>query len=420
MDDLTVQATSPNGIVVNYTATATDAQGRPLTPVCTPPSGSVFPVGQTLVTCTATDQAGNVGRDTALINVGGLSTVAATRIWVASLTFSGVTATVTAQVDLSVHVQKPCQAQVMDRGPAWSPDGGSLVFAGSGVLCVVDPAGRNPRTPVVPPPTRPGTAADPAWSPDGLKIAYAWFEGESPFGRDTVWTVPAGGGAPTPVVDTPGDAFQPAFQPLPPNGLTLTASAAPRPSFVGSAPIQVTFTARNAGRQPARQVWLGVDVPLLAGRQPTSIGTLAPGATFTLTLPVAPTQAVNGTATGKLTGVVGESSPATVGAQAPVEVIQPVLRVDPGVGPPGFVPLVSGTGFPPGATVTVSWSLGISAPTKVTVAADGTFRTQLLVFHHDPIGPRLVTATGTGFGQVTAAFTVVPANQDPAKFVERR
>jgi environmental stress-induced protein Ves len=59
--DQTVQATGPNGAVVEYTATATgyggdDHNGRPLAPVhCTPPSGSTFPLGETTVTCTATD-----------------------------------------------------------------------------------------------------------------------------------------------------------------------------------------------------------------------------------------------------------------------------------------------------------------------------------------------------------------------------
>jgi len=37
---------------------AIDAVG-PVTVACNPPSGSVFPIGTTIVTCTATDQAGN-------------------------------------------------------------------------------------------------------------------------------------------------------------------------------------------------------------------------------------------------------------------------------------------------------------------------------------------------------------------------
>lgn len=57
--DLTVPASGPDGAVVSYPVTATDGLGGTVTTVCTPASGSTFPVGTTPVTCTATDQAGN-------------------------------------------------------------------------------------------------------------------------------------------------------------------------------------------------------------------------------------------------------------------------------------------------------------------------------------------------------------------------
>jgi hypothetical protein len=48
------------GAVVNYAApTASDNCDMSLTIVCSPPSGSFFPVGTTTVTCTATDDASN-------------------------------------------------------------------------------------------------------------------------------------------------------------------------------------------------------------------------------------------------------------------------------------------------------------------------------------------------------------------------
>src|SRR6185503_12459916 len=50
--NITREATSPSGAVVTFTATATDAQDGPRTPVCTPPSGSTFPIATTTVTCT--------------------------------------------------------------------------------------------------------------------------------------------------------------------------------------------------------------------------------------------------------------------------------------------------------------------------------------------------------------------------------
>lgn len=58
--DITVDATGPKGAVVTYTAPAVTDQANPASPpaaVCTPPSGSTFPIGTTKVTCTATDPA---------------------------------------------------------------------------------------------------------------------------------------------------------------------------------------------------------------------------------------------------------------------------------------------------------------------------------------------------------------------------
>jgi von Willebrand factor type A domain/HYR domain len=69
VNDQTVEATSPAGAVINYPATAVDNVDGPLTPTCNPPPGSVFPIGSTLVTCSATDAAGNTGTDTAIMTV---------------------------------------------------------------------------------------------------------------------------------------------------------------------------------------------------------------------------------------------------------------------------------------------------------------------------------------------------------------
>lgn len=55
----TLAATDAAGAIVNFTATAVDAVTGPVPVDCTPLSGSMFPIGVTLVTCTATDGAGN-------------------------------------------------------------------------------------------------------------------------------------------------------------------------------------------------------------------------------------------------------------------------------------------------------------------------------------------------------------------------
>lgn len=53
-DNINVEATSPNGAVVTFNATATEGA----TVSCTWQSGATFPIGTTVVTCTATNAAG--------------------------------------------------------------------------------------------------------------------------------------------------------------------------------------------------------------------------------------------------------------------------------------------------------------------------------------------------------------------------
>lgn len=57
--NVTVDATSPAGAIVTYTASATDSVSGALTVTCTPPSGNMFPIGASTVNCTASDGAGN-------------------------------------------------------------------------------------------------------------------------------------------------------------------------------------------------------------------------------------------------------------------------------------------------------------------------------------------------------------------------
>ena len=65
----TVEATSPDGAEVSFEATADDARDPDPTVTCDPASGSLFPVGETTVTCTATDAAGNSSSATFRVTV---------------------------------------------------------------------------------------------------------------------------------------------------------------------------------------------------------------------------------------------------------------------------------------------------------------------------------------------------------------
>ena len=67
--DFSVEATSAAGATVTFTATANDVVSGSLTPTCSPASGSTFQLGPTLVTCSATDAAGNTGSNSFTVTV---------------------------------------------------------------------------------------------------------------------------------------------------------------------------------------------------------------------------------------------------------------------------------------------------------------------------------------------------------------
>jgi hypothetical protein len=58
-EDITTEATSAGGATVTFEVSATDNVDGSITPVCDTPSGSTFPIGTTIVTCTATDSSNN-------------------------------------------------------------------------------------------------------------------------------------------------------------------------------------------------------------------------------------------------------------------------------------------------------------------------------------------------------------------------
>lgn len=62
--DLVLSASDTNGAIANFQVTATDNCAGPVTLTISPPSGSVFPVGTTVVNCVATDACGNVSQCT--------------------------------------------------------------------------------------------------------------------------------------------------------------------------------------------------------------------------------------------------------------------------------------------------------------------------------------------------------------------
>ena len=68
--DISTETNSTTGVIVTYTSpTTTDAVDGAGIASCTPASGALFPVGDTTVTCTATDDHGNTSTSTFIVHV---------------------------------------------------------------------------------------------------------------------------------------------------------------------------------------------------------------------------------------------------------------------------------------------------------------------------------------------------------------
>jgi len=100
--NLTTGASSAAGSTFNYVASATDAVDGSVPVVCTPPSGSFFSFGTTVVSCSARDAAGNTRTRTfsvtitdtfpPVLNLPANLVVPATSASGANVTYSGVSA----------------------------------------------------------------------------------------------------------------------------------------------------------------------------------------------------------------------------------------------------------------------------------------------------------------------------------------
>lgn len=71
--DQTVDATSPTGAVVSFSAGGTDDVQGQIAATCTPSSGSTFAIGTTTVNCSTTDAAGNTTAGSFTVTVKGAS-----------------------------------------------------------------------------------------------------------------------------------------------------------------------------------------------------------------------------------------------------------------------------------------------------------------------------------------------------------
>jgi Tol biopolymer transport system component len=115
---------------------------------------------------------------------------------------------------LEIYTMNPDGSEVrrltftrFNRFPAWSPDGGRIVFSCTySAACVMNADGSDYHQIAQPP----GGFLLPSWSPDGRKIAY---ESIGSGGAWDIWTMDADGSDQVDVTASPGDDFNPAWSP---------------------------------------------------------------------------------------------------------------------------------------------------------------------------------------------------------------
>jgi Tol biopolymer transport system component len=328
-----------------------------------------------------------------------------------------------------------------DADPAFSPDGGTLAFTSynAQALCLVSVDGTNGRaiqiTNLVVPDGATVHPYNPAFAPDGVLLALELDVVVNEVDTPSIVAVPIPA---APAFQTTQElwvdnATGPAFDPIS-GPVSLTVTAKPTPGYVGGDAVVVTYTLKNRTnatlRGPTLTATLPAVLPVLAQSPATctpggcALADLAPGDAATVRFTLNPTTAVSALATGRATFNDLTGRPTTIVGQAPVVVLQPVIKLDPMIGPPGIVTVVTGRSFPPAAKATLRWTFGISAPSQVTVRADGTFTGQMLVLRNDPLGQRNLVAhrvSGAKFADVMSLrpFLVVPGGPEPPKFFGR-
>ena len=108
--DITVDATEPDGAIVEFQSFASDLVDADVAVTCLPlASGSVFPVGDTLVTCTATDDSGNSSDGSFTVTV-----------------LSSNQPPVAAAQDVTLSADAGCQATASVDDGSFDPDGDAI------------------------------------------------------------------------------------------------------------------------------------------------------------------------------------------------------------------------------------------------------------------------------------------------------
>jgi hypothetical protein len=184
------------------------------------------------------------------------------------------------------------------------------------------------------------------------------------------------------------------------------------------------ITVVGTGFQPRNAVAITFEPP--AGGKP--IAAALPAADTTFRVPFSVPSLPNGlyvvVATQTYVAAALAIPPLILRAEFTIPCVKGSIKLIPRVGPPGTVVTVIGTGFPVGAIVTMSWNRGVTFKlASITIDASQGFQVKLLIYPHDELGKRRLSAgpdlsnpNAIIFNIATADFLVVPGSQQPRDF----
>lgn len=228
---------------------------------------------------------------------------------------------------------------------------------------------------------------------------------------------------------------QPGNPPVTKADLVVTVRMDPI-AYVGGRDSNARITVRNNGVRTAQDVRLHVSAPgrLDAGATPScaaggtcSLGTLVAGAhrTFAVTLHpqrLRPAHSYTSVVVARASTTTSETTLRNNRDSDSVRVKQPLLRLLPPIGAPGFVTLAFAQNLPPHVPVTMAWKTGITSDDgPYRVDTDGTVEASVLVVRRDQLGVRKLVLRGPAgrFGEIETKMLVVPRTEAPPRFLGR-
>jgi hypothetical protein len=130
--DKAVEANGPAGSVVNFpTPTAVDAVDGPIGAVnCSPASGSTFPLGTTVVTCSATDTHGNTGQATFSVAVNDTTPPTIYLPTAANIVATSVTGISSSDPAAQAYFRSARAVDMIDANPAVTYEAASFLAVG--------------------------------------------------------------------------------------------------------------------------------------------------------------------------------------------------------------------------------------------------------------------------------------------------